>query len=100
LDLFLAKIEEWIDRSKGKIRADVCYEKLVALGCGGSDREREQQHSQGQQWRHQEFELGALYFGLGEGSDEAVGYQLHGQHYRHDQTRDQDQPDRTSVRRR
>jgi hypothetical protein len=58
LDLFLAKIEEWIDRSKGKIRADVCYEKLVALGCGGSDREREQQHSQGQQWRHQEFELG------------------------------------------
>ena len=38
LDPFLPKIEEWVDRSKGKIRADVCHEKLVALGYVGSDR--------------------------------------------------------------
>lgn len=28
LDEFLPKIEEWVDRSYGKIRADVCYDKL------------------------------------------------------------------------
>lgn len=38
LDVFLPKIEEWVDRSDGKIRADVCFEKLVALGYEGSDR--------------------------------------------------------------
>jgi hypothetical protein len=38
LDGFLPKIEEWVERSQGKIRADVCYEKLVALGYDGSDR--------------------------------------------------------------
>ena len=38
LDEFLPKIEEWVDRSKGKIRADVCFDKLEALGFDGSDR--------------------------------------------------------------
>lgn len=38
LDGFMAKIEEWVERSEGKIRADKCYEKLVALGFDGSDR--------------------------------------------------------------
>lgn len=38
IDPFLSKIEEWVDRSNGKIRADVAFEKLVALGFTGSDR--------------------------------------------------------------
>ena len=38
LDGFLPKIEEWVDRSQGKVRADVCHEKLVALGYEGSER--------------------------------------------------------------
>lgn len=38
LDVFLPKIEEWVDRSNGKIRADVCAEKLEVLGYEGSDR--------------------------------------------------------------
>ena len=35
---WLAKIEEWVERSCGKIRADRCYAKLKALGFEGSDR--------------------------------------------------------------
>jgi transposase len=38
LDEFLPKIEEWVDRSNGRIRADKCHEKLEALGYDGSDR--------------------------------------------------------------
>lgn len=38
IDSFLPKIEEWVDRSHGKIRADVAFDKLVALGFAGSDR--------------------------------------------------------------
>ena len=37
-DVFLPKIEEWVEASKGKIRADKAHEKLVALGYGGSER--------------------------------------------------------------
>jgi len=37
-DPFLDKIEEWVEASKGRIRADKAHEKLVALGYGGSDR--------------------------------------------------------------
>ena len=37
-DPFLGKIEEWVERSDGKIRADVAYDKLVALGYAGSER--------------------------------------------------------------
>ena len=38
IDPFLPKIEEWVERSQGKVRADVCHEKLQALGFDGSDR--------------------------------------------------------------
>jgi hypothetical protein len=32
------KLEEWVDRSHGKVRADVAHEKLIALGYNGSER--------------------------------------------------------------
>ena len=38
IDPFLPKIEEWVDRSKGKIRADVVFDKLEPLGFCGSER--------------------------------------------------------------
>lgn len=38
IDPFLPKIEEWVERSDAKIRADVAFDKLVALGFAGSDR--------------------------------------------------------------
>lgn len=38
IDEFLPKIEEWMERSHGKIRADKAHEKLLALGYTGSQR--------------------------------------------------------------
>jgi len=38
IDPFLAKIEEWVERSGGRVRADVCHRKLQDLGFEGSDR--------------------------------------------------------------
>jgi len=38
IDPFLPKIEEWVERSNGKVRADVVFDKLRALGFDGSDR--------------------------------------------------------------
>lgn len=38
IDGFLAKVEEWVERSKGKVRADVVHDKLLALGFEGSER--------------------------------------------------------------
>lgn len=38
IDPFLGKIEEWVERSDGKIRADVAFDKLRALGYTGSER--------------------------------------------------------------
>lgn len=38
IDPFLAKVEELVDRSAGKIRADVVHERLAAMGYQGSDR--------------------------------------------------------------
>jgi transposase len=38
LDPFAEKIEEWVDRSRGKVRADKAHEKLVAMGYMGSER--------------------------------------------------------------
>ena len=38
IDPFMDKIEEWVERSNAKIRADVAFDRLVALGYGGSDR--------------------------------------------------------------
>ena len=37
-DPFTDKISEWIDRSEGRIRADVVHEKLMAMGYPGSER--------------------------------------------------------------
>jgi transposase len=38
IDAFLPKVEEWVERSNGKIRADVAHERLVGLGYAGSER--------------------------------------------------------------
>jgi len=38
IDPFLAKIEEWVDRSDAKIRADVVFDRLAAVGFDGSAR--------------------------------------------------------------
>jgi hypothetical protein len=34
----MPKVEEWVDRSKGKVRADRAHQKLLALGYTGSER--------------------------------------------------------------
>jgi transposase len=38
IDGWLPKIEEWIDASDAKVRADVVHDRLVVMGYGGSDR--------------------------------------------------------------
>ena len=38
IDEFLPKVEEWVERSNGKVRADVAHDKLVALSYSGSER--------------------------------------------------------------
>ena len=38
IDGFMPKIEELVDRSKGKIRADVAHWKITAMGYRGSER--------------------------------------------------------------
>ena len=38
IDPHLDKIEEWVERSNGKVRADVVFDKLQAVGYAGSDR--------------------------------------------------------------
>jgi len=38
VDAFLEKVEEWVDRSEGKIRADAAHSKLAAMGFAGSER--------------------------------------------------------------
>jgi transposase len=38
VDAFAVKIEEWVDRSRGRVRADVCHQRLVAMGYLGSER--------------------------------------------------------------
>jgi hypothetical protein len=38
IDAYRAKIEEWVEKSHGKIRADVVHGKLVAMGFAGTDR--------------------------------------------------------------
>jgi transposase len=38
VDAFAAKIDEWVDRSRGKVRADRAHERLVAMGYMGSER--------------------------------------------------------------
>jgi hypothetical protein len=38
IDGFLPKLEELVERSKGKVRADVAHEKIAAMGYTGSER--------------------------------------------------------------
>ncbi len=38
IDEFLPKLEEWMEHSRGRIRADKAHEKLLALGFQGSER--------------------------------------------------------------
>jgi transposase len=38
IDPFLDKVEEWVDRSNGHVRADVVHERLVAVGFAGDER--------------------------------------------------------------
>lgn len=38
IDPFLAKLEEWVEASNAKVRADVAHDELVALGYTGSER--------------------------------------------------------------
>src|SRR5437763_7008744 len=38
VDALAVKIEEWVDRSRGRIRADVAHQRLVAMGYLGSER--------------------------------------------------------------
>src|SRR4051812_49644186 len=38
VDAFAEKIEEWVDRSRGKVRADVAHQRLLAMGYRGSER--------------------------------------------------------------
>jgi hypothetical protein len=38
IDPFLEKLEELVERSHGKIRADVAHEKITAMGYAGSER--------------------------------------------------------------
>lgn len=38
VDPHLAKVEEWVERSHGRVRADVVHDKLRALGFEGSER--------------------------------------------------------------
>ncbi len=38
IDPFLDKIEEWVERSKGKVRADKVHERLAPMGFTGNER--------------------------------------------------------------
>ena len=38
IDPFLVKVEEWVEASKAKIRADIAHDRLVDLGYTGSER--------------------------------------------------------------
>jgi hypothetical protein len=38
IDGYLEHVEGWVEQSQGRVRADVCFEKLVALGFTGSAR--------------------------------------------------------------
>lgn len=38
IDEFLPKLEEWMEHSRGRIRADKAHAKLLGLGYGGSER--------------------------------------------------------------
>jgi hypothetical protein len=59
IDGFMDKVEELVDRSKWKIRADVAHRKLVAMGYPGSERstwravaEVKEARQAGRRWRY------------------------------------------------
>src|SRR6266542_5874552 len=63
IDEFLPKLEEWMERSRGKIRGDVAHEKLTALGYAGSERTTRRamtDDEQGPQLRHVQPDPGAI----------------------------------------
>lgn len=37
-DAFVTKIEEWVERSKGRVRGNIAHDRLTALGYTGSER--------------------------------------------------------------
>ena len=37
-DAFVAKIEEWVERSRGRVRGNIAHDRLTALGYTGSER--------------------------------------------------------------
>ncbi|MGH8883110.1 MAG: IS21 family transposase, partial [Stackebrandtia sp.] len=52
IDPFLAKIEEWVDRSEGNVRADVVHERMRGLGFTGDERTTRRAVAQAKQaWR-------------------------------------------------
>jgi len=57
-EAFADKIAEWIDRSGGKVRADVVHDKLVAMGYSGSERTtRRVVATLKESYRHQEHRI-------------------------------------------
>jgi hypothetical protein len=38
IDPFREKIEEWVERSRGRVRGDIAHDRLTALGYTGSER--------------------------------------------------------------
>lgn len=50
IDPFLPKIEEWVERSNGKVRADVVFDKLRGLGFDGSDRTARRAVAEAKDW--------------------------------------------------
>ncbi|MGH9104847.1 MAG: Mu transposase domain-containing protein [Acidimicrobiales bacterium] len=38
IDSYMPKLEEWMEQSRGKVRADVAHDKLAAMGYQGSER--------------------------------------------------------------
>ena len=48
VDPYREKLEEWVDRSRGKVRADVAHEKLIPLGYTGSERTTRRAVARGQ----------------------------------------------------
>ena len=38
IDGFMPKIEEWVERGRGKVRADVIHARLIGLGFTGTER--------------------------------------------------------------
>jgi hypothetical protein len=59
IDPYLEKIEEWVERSRGKIRANVVYERLCALGY--TDSERSTRRAVAEAKRRHKLSQGRLY---------------------------------------